>query len=209
MSTFVQRALHGKQTRSLLVLGSDASLTKQESDNAHSHLRTIYLEMMSRAQFRPQTRKLDDLSITQSQRVFPEFNRFLYAAAGRDWLWTDRLSHTREHWLTYLDRAELETWVGYQQGTPVGFFELEKQPGDNVEIRIFGVMPFAVGQGIGGRLLSFAVERSWDWGAGRVWLHTCNRDHPVALSNYLARGFRIFSIVDRMTKHPLQPSWPG
>jgi hypothetical protein len=25
-----------------------------------------------------------------------------------------------------------------------------------------------------------------------VWLHTCSFDHPAALPNYLARGFRVF-----------------
>jgi hypothetical protein len=26
----------------------------------------------------------------------------------------------------------------------------------------------------------------------RVWLHTCTKDHPHALSNYQARGFQVF-----------------
>jgi len=32
-------------------------------------------------------------------------------------------------------------------------------------------------------------------GASRVWLHTCTLDHPSALANYKARGFRIFKEV--------------
>ena len=188
------------------------SSTKVESlvgDAPSSRLRTIYLEITSRTQLRPAVKRWDELVITRVARPFPEFNRFLYAAAGFDWLWTDRLQRTREQWLAYLDRPELETWIGYQSGAPAAYFELEAQPGLQQEIRIFGVMPFAVGKGIGGRMLSFAAERGFDRGARRVWLHTCNRDHPHALGNYLARGFRIYSIVEQFTAPPKQPVWPG
>jgi hypothetical protein len=45
----------------------------------------------------------------------------------------------------------------------------------------------------------------------RVWLHTCSLDHPAALANYQARGFRIFDTVERLEEvpdGPLEP-WPG
>jgi len=29
-------------------------------------------------------------------------------------------------------------------------------------------------------------------GASRVWVHTCTLDHPGALPNYIARGFRVY-----------------
>jgi hypothetical protein len=34
--------------------------------------------------------------------------------------------------------------------------------------------------------------RAWDWGATRVWVHTCSLDHPSALANYQARGMRLY-----------------
>ncbi|MHC4106046.1 MAG: GNAT family N-acetyltransferase, partial [Planctomycetota bacterium] len=46
--------------------------------------------------------------------------------------------------------------------------------------------------GIGRQLLTAAVERAWQMGARRVLVHTNTRDHPHALGNYQARGFRIF-----------------
>ena len=48
------------------------------------------------------------------------------------------------------------------------------------------------GRGLGGALLTEAVERAWAAGAARVWLHTCTFDHPAAIPNYLARGFTVF-----------------
>ena len=41
-------------------------------------------------------------------------------------------------------------------------------------------------------MLTEAAEAAWALGASRVWLHTCTLDHPGALANYLARGFRPF-----------------
>ena len=45
---------------------------------------------------------------------------------------------------------------------------------------------------------------------GRVWLHTCTADHPHALPNYLARGFRPF--LEKVEQEELQTAgepWPG
>jgi len=132
------------------------------------------------------------IEVKQAKIPCPELNRFLYTTVGADWQWTDRLGWTREQWLQYVDRAEMETWVAYVAGTPAGYFELEMQPGANVEIAYFGLLPQFIGRGIGGYLLTVAVQRAWAMGAARVWVHTCMMDHPGALSNYQARGFRIF-----------------
>jgi hypothetical protein len=32
----------------------------------------------------------------------------------------------------------------------------------------------------------------------RVWLHTCNRDHPEALANYQARGMIVYSVEEQL-----------
>jgi GNAT superfamily N-acetyltransferase len=80
--------------------------------------------------------------------------------------------------------------VAYFSGTPAVYFELEKN-NDNVEIAYFGLLPQFIGRGIGGYLLTRAVEQAWQMSAERVWIHTCSLDHPGALSNYQARGFRL------------------
>ena len=124
----------------------------------------------------------------------PGFSRYLYGAVGAEWQWYERLVWTRDQWLAYLERPEQETWVGYLQGTPAGYFELERQARDSVEIVYFGLMPDFIGRGLGGVLLSAAVRRAWDIGAQRVWVHTCTLDHEHALQNYLSRGFSIFKV---------------
>ena len=95
---------------------------------------TYYLEMTSPEELRPSRAEGAELLLMQAEIPCPQLNRFLYTAVGSDWLWIDRLPWTDAEWLAYLNRPELETWVGYVAGTPAGYFELEKQPGDNVEI---------------------------------------------------------------------------
>ena len=90
-----------------------------------------------------------------------------------------------------MDWSELKTWVAYVSSNPAGYFELETQPEGSVEITSFGLLPSFIGRGLGGYLLTVAVQKAWHMGAARVWLHTCTLDHPNALQNYCARGFRV------------------
>ena len=74
--------------------------------------------------------------------------------------------------------------------TPLGYYELAREPDGAVEIVYFGLVAEAQGRGLGRGLLTHAVRTAWASGATRVWLHTCTLDGPAALPNYLARGFR-------------------
>ncbi|HEX4959831.1 MAG TPA: GNAT family N-acetyltransferase [Thermoanaerobaculia bacterium] len=152
-----------------------------------------YLEMLSAGDLRPSPLPAG-FEVRQARIPAPELNRFFYAAVGRDWHWTDRLEWTEADWLAYLDRPELETWIGYAEGTPAGYFELERQDAGDVELKYFGLLPRFLGRGLGGALLTTAAERAWSLGASRLWLHTNTLDSPAALQNYLARGFRVFRV---------------
>lgn len=168
-----------------------------------------YLEMKDRSESVPfeGERRLD---VRRVEIPSPELNRFLYVAVGSEWWWHERLSWDRERWLEWLDRPELETWVGYLAGAPVGYFELEAQPGGQVELAYFGLLPTFIGKGLGAELLSAAVGRAWDVATDRVWVHTCTLDHPRALPNYQARGFRVYDAVEKTARLPdVKPTpWP-
>jgi ribosomal protein S18 acetylase RimI-like enzyme len=172
---------------------------------------TYHLELTDPTELRPSRLPEIDLELARVTMCCPELNRFFYTAVGGDWYWIDRLKWTYERWQSYLDRPELETWAAYVAGTPAGYFELEMQAGRSVEIVYFGVMPQFTGRGLGGRLLTLAVERAWGMGAARVWLHTCTLDHPTALANYRARGFRLFKEVTAEEDLPDRSPgpWPG
>jgi GNAT superfamily N-acetyltransferase len=172
---------------------------------------TYHLEMLSPAELRPKRLDRAGLALGLVPRPMPELNRFFYTAIGGDWYWTDRLPWTYERWLEFLDRPEVQTWVLAADGVPAGYFELEKQPGENVEIAYFGLLPQFVGQGLGGHALTVCIERAWAMAARRVWVHTCTLDHPSALANYQARGMRLFKEeTEAKDLPPRSPGpWPG
>ena len=120
------------------------------------------------------------------------FYRYLYAEVGRLYHWTDRLIWTDEQTREHLARPAISLWVMYAAGAPAGYFELERHPDGSTEIAYFGLLQESLGRGLGKRLLTEAVDRAWEAGANRVWLHTCTLDDPAALPNYLKRGFKPF-----------------
>ena len=167
---------------------------------------TWHLEIVDRRDVRP-ARPRPDLRIERAEIPCPELSHFLYTAVGGDHFWMDRLSWTWDRWMAWLDRPELATWIGSVSGTPAGYFELERQAEGDVEVAYFGLLPRFAGQGLGGALLSAAIERAWESGARRVWLHTCSLDHPAALPAYQARGFRLFKT--ETTVHDMPETSPG
>ena len=95
-------------------------------------------------------------------------------------------------WVNYLNDPCTFTYIAYKQGTPSGYFELQKDNNENVEIAFIGLLPQFIGKGLGKILLSESVNLSWDMGAKRIWAHTCTLDHPNALAAYEGRGFKIY-----------------
>ena len=157
-----------------------------------SEITVYYLQMQSRLQLIP-AREAPDLLINEARVKQWPLNRFLYQYVGGPWNWTDKLSWSDQQWQSYAESENLRTWVAYNQGSPAGYFELEKQAGQEVEIKYFGLAPAFIGKGFGGRLLAAAIDQAWDWGeVHRVWVHTCSKDHPGALSNYQARGMELY-----------------
>lgn len=152
-----------------------------------------------------------DAQVVRVSIPSPELNRFLYTAIGGDWYWLERLPWTYQDWQRYLDRTELQTWLVTVGGVPAGYFELEHQPGGDVEIVYFGILPQFTVSGLGGWALSRAVDCAWEMGAKRVWVHTCDFDHPRALANYLARGFKVFKTETKEEDLPERSvgPWPN
>ncbi|MFE4368176.1 GNAT family N-acetyltransferase [Streptomyces sp. NPDC056835] len=161
---------------------------------------TWSLEQTSPDDLRPAAEPPGEVRIVRAEVPSAEFSRFLYTAVGDDVSWRDRLSLTRERWQEIIAAPGVETWVAYERGTPAGYIELAAQEGATVEIVYFGLLPAFRGRRIGGHLLSYGVARAWDlaerWPGTeptkRVWLHTCSKDGPHAMDNYLRRGFRLF-----------------
>lgn len=148
-----------------------------------------YLEMTSPGELAGSAAPPDGVRLERVEHCPLGFFRFLYAEVGKQYYWRDRLTWSDEQIIEYLN-GPVWVWVLYQGGAPGGYFELKRHEDGSIEVAYFGLMPHAVGRGLGTLLLTRAVEEAWALGTNRVWLHTCTLDHPAALPNYLKRGFK-------------------
>ena len=155
-------------------------------------VKIFHLEMLDRYALAPKHSSADfDTALVDPAE--PALNQQLYRDVGSIWQWTDRLAWDDAQWSQYVDRPSLNTWIGYWKGKQAGYFELESQPDGNVEIMYFGLLSEFIGMGLGGILLTAAIECAWlKPHTTRVWVHTCSNDHKHALANYLKRGFQLF-----------------
>jgi len=130
-------------------------------------------------------------SVDRAAECPASFYRYLYREVGRPWHWIDRLPWSDERIRAHVASPGLEIWLLTRHGVPAGFAELERARDGSVEIVYFGLLPDFIGRRAGRPFLDAILGRAWDGDTTRVWLHTCTLDHPRALTNYLAGGFRI------------------
>jgi GNAT superfamily N-acetyltransferase len=82
--------------------------------------------------------------------------------------------------------------VLWADGVPAGLVELDRRQPPDVELAYFGLVPEFVGQGLGRWLLDWTIRHAWRASPRRLWVHTCDLDHPRALGVYQKSGFRIY-----------------
>jgi GNAT superfamily N-acetyltransferase len=156
---------------------------------------TTYLEMRSADELRP---KRVDSQFHVHEKMNPDwqFNRDLYFRVGEQWDWIDKRSWTADKWKEYATAPELRTFAGYYADSLAGYYELRRDREGGIEIAYFGLLPEWIGRGLGGPLLTNAIETAWrmEPNPSRVWVHTCNRDHPQALANYQSRGMIVYKV---------------
>lgn len=151
-----------------------------------------YLQMTDPSEFTPARADDAGARIDRVAGCAPSFFRYLYREVGRFYHWIDRLGWSDEEVREHLARPGLSLYAMYSAGAPAGYFELQQHEDGSTEIAYFGLIPEYIGKGLGKRLLNAAIERAWETGANRVWLHTCSLDDPAAMPNYIKRGFKPF-----------------
>lgn len=120
------------------------------------------------------------------------FYKFLYGAVGKNWFWVNRLFMEETMLGSIISDPLVEIYVLYISGVLGGYVEFDRRIQGEVELAYFGLVPEFIGRGYGKYLLYWATKRAWSYDPTRVWLHTCELDHPAALSNYLKAGFVIY-----------------
>ncbi len=130
------------------------------------------------------------------------FYRFLYDTVGEAWLWGGRRRWSDEVLADRIQHPLNELWLLSADGQPSGFAELDRRIAGEVELSYFGLMPAFIGRKLGPALLRFAIHKAWATTPSRVWVHTCDLDHPAALGLYRREGFKPFETWDVIVADP-------
>jgi GNAT superfamily N-acetyltransferase len=147
-----------------------------------------YLELTDPRGIRPARPPRVEARIARVDPPDGATNRWFYEHVGAPHQWTDHIGRTDDEWQAWANG--IETWVATIDGKRAGYYELRTDE-QGTEIAYFGLLPHAQGQGLGGHLLTHALNRAFEL-SPRVWVHTNTLDGPHALPNYQARGLRSF-----------------
>ncbi len=139
-----------------------------------------------------------DLQITRIVNPPLPFYRFLYNSVGEPWFWYERRMLNDQQLLPLLHHSGIHLYVVYQHGLPIGYTEISLQSMPVVDLAYFGLMPWALGKGIGKWLLDWSLHYIWAFNPEKILVNTCSLDHPKALSTYLNAGFQQIRSEEKM-----------
>ncbi|PWC39664.1 GNAT family N-acetyltransferase [Azospirillum sp. TSO35-2] len=158
------------------------------SKPGHLSVIVTYLEMTAPPAHAPLTRPKGDLALVRANPPTWSFYRYLYDTVGEPWLWHERRRLPRKELERSILDPLVEVWVLQVDGTPAGFFELDRRTRET-DLAYFGLIPDFIGHKLGPWLLDSAIRRAWDGGARKLVVNTCSFDHPKALPLYQSMGF--------------------
>ena len=132
------------------------------------------------------------------------FYRYLYDTVGAAYVWWLRRTMPDAELAALLRDPRVSIHVLWRGGEPAGFFELDGRTGADMNLSYFGLMPHAIGAGLGGMFLRHAVQEAWRGPPRGVTVNTCTADHPRALPTYIRTGFRPVRAVKEVWNVPLR-----
>ena len=161
-----------------------------------------YLEMRERPQ-RGEGNERSGLTLHRVDVADTHWYRSLFRRIGTNWLWFGRLAMLDDELTAILDNPAVEILSLIRQGREVGLLELDFRDPANVELAYFGLVPEAIGGGIGRWLMDQAIELVWSRAeTRRFWVHTCTLDAPTALDFYRRSGFQPYKRAIEVTDDP-------
>lgn len=151
---------------------------------------------MDRAPAEPAPRLPAPLRVERLRpRCGVERYRRLYDGVGHDYVWWLRRTLSDAELDAVLADPAISIHVLHADGEELGFFELDRRNHPSINLAYFGLMPAAVGRGVGMAFLRHAVDAAWAEGCSALTVNTCTADHPRALPNYIKAGFRVLRKV--------------
>jgi len=145
-----------------------------------------------------------DATVLHLARPSVSFYRYLYDTVGGPYVWWLRRAIPPADLASILRHSAVGIHVLYQGGEPAGFFELDARPAPDINLGYFGLMPHAVGHGLGHAFLRAAVDEAWRHRPRLLTVNTCTADHPRALPLYRRVGFRPVRQVPELWEVPVR-----
>lgn len=115
--------------------------------------------------------------------------RDVFRAVGRDLMWFSRLIMADDALAARLADPAVDSFILVRDGAAIGLLELDFGALPDCELAFFGLVPQAVGGGLGRALMDEAIRRAFARPITRFWVHTCSFDSPQALPFYVRSGF--------------------
>ncbi len=161
-----------------------------------------HLEMTQRPRLAAPPAPAQRLAVLRPSAISIPFYRYLYNTVGAPWIWYERRRMSDGDLEAVLRHPDVEIYVLYADGEPAGYAELDRRGMPEIELAYFGLMPAFIGRRLGPWFLHWVVDAAWIHAPQRLWVHTCNLDHPRAIAHYQRAGFVPFRQERRRVRDP-------
>lgn len=148
-----------------------------------------YLEMRERSRRANILPAAARIALLRAKAPTASFYRYLYNTVGEAWFWYQRREMTDDDLIAIIHDPLVEIYVLYADGVPAGYAELDGREEPDIELAYLGLVPEFIGRGLGAYLLGWVIDEAWRKSPERLWVHTCNLDHPRAVRSYQRAGF--------------------
>lgn len=150
-----------------------------------------YLEMDARPTYpRPPVPSSKPTALIHAENPPVWYFLSLYDVVGAAHEWTDMHAMEPDVLRDYVQDDRMAMFTLIHTGWPAGFFLLDRREVGRCDLAFFGLVPEAIGLGLGKYLLQTAIHMGWDHeDTERMTVQTCTLDHPRALQLYQKSGF--------------------
>tara|TARA_B100000768_G_scaffold99259_1_gene92497 strand:- start:2247 stop:2789 length:543 start_codon:yes stop_codon:yes gene_type:complete len=152
--------------------------------------RVTYLEMENCPNFNWPITPKQKLNILLTENIPDWYFIFLYKTVGSSYHWTDQLNKTKKQINNFINDENVKFYSLIKQGWPAGFYILDFREKFVCDLSYIGLVPDAVGKGLGSFLFKTAILSAWEkTNIKKLTVNTCSLDHKNALPLYQKLGF--------------------
>ena len=132
-----------------LIRASERGRFKMDKQGTSVEVKQTYLELTGPDDLNAHYSTDDRIRVQRAIGCPASFFRYLYTEVGRRYRWIDRLGWSDEEIRAHLAQPGVSLWVMYYDGSPAGYFELNKDEEASTELAYFGLLQEFIGVGLG------------------------------------------------------------